>query len=150
MSKTFRFRLQPVLDWRKQQADIHQQTVAKEQAALDIIIQELDNLQSSVSQVQQAAWSQEKQEQRSFWQNYSTLYVQTLRLKQQRLEQQKQAQQIKLNQARMKLLEHRLRQKSLEVLADKQQKAFIKTQEKAQEAEMDELAQRQYMSSPWA
>ena len=134
MSKRFSFRLQPVLEWRQQQADTLEGKAAQQERLLQDIGERIEFLRQSVRQAFNAGAEQGN----PFWQSNLSAYVQSLRNQESELQKLYEKQYVVVQQARLELGQARIKQKSLEMLKEKQRKAEIAETQKAEEQFLNE------------
>lgn len=145
MAKGFSFNLQGVLDWRAQAADRVQERLAAEERQLADINARIEfNRQA----IREAFDEQQGQQQttggvNSFWQANFTQYIQTMRNQEAELQKGYSRQLQVVSRLRLELRQARLKQKSLEMLRDRQKSALMQKITKAEEDELAEIGQRQ-------
>jgi flagellar export protein FliJ len=139
MNKGFQFRLQPVLDWRKLQADQAQHVVSQHEALERDLYNQLETIRESILQASHSSgfgWDN------PMWRTQLTVYIQSLRDKELDLLKKLRKQQQVTTHYRLQLKQNRIRERSLELLQDKQKQNWKDKTEKHEREELEEIAQQ--------
>jgi uncharacterized protein YjcR len=141
MPKRFRFRLEPVLQWRHQKADQHQRLVTEQTARIHELLAQKQTLLGH----RQGVFQQELTQEAFAFRNTHLAYLQSLSEQLSHLDQEILKQQGKLKQLMATQVRLNQDESVLEKLKEKAQDAYQTELLRQEEATLNELALTRYL-----